>query len=47
MTPELAGKAVELRAARGPFVSADDLSVSLGLPVGWLASLADLTVYLA
>ena len=45
MTPELAGKAVELRAVRGPFVSADDLSIALGLRSDLLTALADVTVY--
>ena len=45
MTPELAGKAVELRAVRGPFVSADDLPIALGLRSDLLPALADVTVY--
>jgi Helix-hairpin-helix motif len=45
MTPELAAKAVELRGSRGAFVSADDLSIALGMPSDWVTALADMTVY--
>jgi DNA uptake protein ComE-like DNA-binding protein len=45
MTPELAAKAVELRGTRGGFVSADDLSLALGMQPGEITSLADVTVY--
>lgn len=45
MTPDLAARAVELRATRGAFVSADDLALALGLPADWVTALADLTVY--
>jgi DNA uptake protein ComE-like DNA-binding protein len=45
MTPELAAKAVELRGTRGGFVSADDLSLALGMPPDWVTALADMTVY--
>lgn len=45
MTPELAAQAVELRGTRGPFVSADDLSLALGMPADWVTALADVTVY--
>jgi hypothetical protein len=45
LTPELAAKAVELRASRGPFVSADELSLALALPPDAVPALADLTIY--
>jgi DNA uptake protein ComE-like DNA-binding protein len=46
MTPELAGKAVELRQTRGAFVSVDDMSLVLGLAPGLVTDLAEMTVYL-
>ena len=45
MTPDLAAQAVELRATRGAFVSADDLALALNMPSDWVTALADLTVY--
>lgn len=45
MTADLAAQAVELRGSRGSFVSADDLSLALGMPPTWVAALADVTVY--
>jgi DNA uptake protein ComE-like DNA-binding protein len=46
MTAALAAEAVALRRERGAFVSADDLSVSLGMPPEYTADVADRTIYL-
>lgn len=45
MTPKLAAKAAELRDIRGPFVSAEDLTLALGMPPDWVAPLTELTIY--
>jgi hypothetical protein len=45
MTGELAATAVEMRAERGSFVSADDLCNALGLPPQGIADLADRSIY--
>ena len=45
MTTELATRAVGLRASRGPFVSADDLSAALGLSPDSVPALAEMTIY--
>ncbi len=45
MTFELAEQAVEMRRSRGPFVSADDLSVALRLRPELVPALADVTAY--
>jgi len=44
ISPQQEAQAAGLRAARGPFVSADDLSVALGIPAQWVPALADMTV---
>jgi DNA uptake protein ComE-like DNA-binding protein len=46
MTAALAAEAVALRRERGGFVSADDLSVSLGMPPEYAADVAERTIYL-
>lgn len=46
MTPDLARRTVELREEVGAFVSAEDLSVAVGLPPKFTDDLAEYTLYL-
>jgi DNA uptake protein and related DNA-binding proteins len=47
MTPELAQKIVEVRETVGPFVSAEEVSATVGLPPQITSDLAEYTIYLS